>query len=81
MSQQHFDFWLTGLPRDITAPATNVFYNAEVSAARYPDKPFLIFFEKPLTFARFKEEAERLAGFLQHDCGVSGVWICHYFSF
>src|SRR5688572_32686253 len=71
MSQKHFEFWPVGLPRDITSPATNIFYNAEVSAARYPDKPFLIFFEKALTFARFKEEAELLAGFLQQDCGVA----------
>jgi fatty-acyl-CoA synthase len=71
MSQQHFDFWPAGQPRNITAPATNVFYNAEVSATRYPDKPYLIFFEKPLSFASFKDEAERLAGYLQHDCGVA----------
>lgn len=70
MSRKHFDFWPFGLPRNITGPATNLFYNLEVSATRYPDKPYLIFFEAPLTFARFKDEAERLAGFLQHDCGV-----------
>lgn len=70
MSQKHFDFWPVGLPRNITAPATNLFYNVEVSAARYPDKPYLIFFEAPLSFARFKDEAERLAGYLQQDCGV-----------
>jgi len=70
MSQKHFDFWPVGLPRNISAPATNLFYNLEVSATRYPDKPYLIFFEAPLTYSRFKEEAERLAGFLQQDCGV-----------
>ncbi|MFC4307846.1 long-chain fatty acid--CoA ligase [Steroidobacter flavus] len=70
MSQKHFDFWPVGLPRNITAPATNLFYNVEVSAARYPDKPYLIFFEAPLSYARFKDEAERLAGYLQQDCGV-----------
>jgi fatty-acyl-CoA synthase len=70
MSQKHFDFWPVGLPRNITGPATHLFYNLEVSATRYPDKPYLIFFEAPLTFARFKDEAERLAGFLEHDCGV-----------
>ncbi len=70
MSQKHFDFWPAGLPRAITAPATNLFYNVEVSAARYPNKPFVIFFEAALTFARFKDEAERLAGYLQHDLGV-----------
>jgi len=70
MSQKHFDFWPVGLPRNITAPATNLFYNVEVSATRYPDKPYLIYFEAPLTYSRFKDEAERLAGFLEHDCGV-----------
>ncbi|HEY0942261.1 MAG TPA: long-chain fatty acid--CoA ligase [Steroidobacter sp.] len=71
MSQKHFDFWPAGVPRDITVPATNLFYNVEVSAARYPDKPYLIFYEAPLTFARFKEQAEHLAGYLQHDLGVA----------
>ena len=70
MSQKHFDFWPVGLPRNITSPATNLFYNVEVSAARYPDKPYLIFFEAPLSYRQFKDEAERLAGFLQQDCGV-----------
>lgn len=70
MSQKHFDFWPVGLPRNITSPATNLFYNVEVSAARYPHKPYLIYFEAPLSYGRFKEEAERLAGFLQRDCGV-----------
>ncbi|MDY6947349.1 MAG: long-chain fatty acid--CoA ligase [Pseudomonadota bacterium] len=71
MSRKHFDFWPVGLPREITAPATNLFYNAEVSATRYPDKPYLIFYEAPLTFARFRDEAQRLAGYLQHDLGVA----------
>lgn len=71
MSQKHFDFWPRGLPRNITLPATNVFYNVEVSATRYPEKPFVIFFEAPLSFGRFKEEAERLAGYLQQELGVA----------
>lgn len=70
MSRKHDEFWPRHLPRDITAPATNLFYNVEVSAARYPDKPCVMFFGTPLTFAGFKDEAERLAGFLQHECGV-----------
>ena len=70
MSRKHFEFWPAGLPHDITAPATNLFYNAEVSATRYGDKPFVIFFDSPLTFGQFRDEAERLAGFLQQDCAV-----------
>lgn len=71
MSQKHFEFWPHGLPRNITLPATNIFYNVEVSATRYPDKPFVIYFGAPLTFRRLKEETERLAGYLQHDLGVA----------
>jgi fatty-acyl-CoA synthase len=71
MSRKHFAFWPQGLPHDITVPATNVFYNAEVAATRYPGKPFIVFFDSILTFAEFKDETERLAGFLQQECGVS----------
>ncbi len=71
MSRKHFEFWPRGLPHDLTSPATNLFYNAEVAAIRYPDKPFVIFFEAALTFSQFKDECERLAGYLQQDCGVA----------
>ena len=56
--------------RSLIAPQTNLFYNAEVSAQRYPDKPFLIFYDTALTFAGLLDEATRLAGFLEQHCGV-----------
>lgn len=71
MSRKHFAFWPKGVPHEIAPPATNVFYNAEVAAQRYPHKPFVLFYESPLTYAEFKNQAERLAGFLQQDCGVA----------
>jgi len=70
MSRTHFAHWPKELPHDLTAPATNLFYNAEVSANRYPDKPFLVFFDTPLTYAEFRYDAENLAGHLQKECGV-----------
>jgi fatty-acyl-CoA synthase len=51
-------------------PETNLFYNAEVAARRYPHKPFLIYYDTPITFERFLGETERLAGFLQQRCDV-----------
>jgi fatty-acyl-CoA synthase len=57
-------------PRNLLVPETNLFYNAEVAACRYPRKPFLIFYDTPITFARFLHETQRLAGFLEHHCGV-----------
>ena len=68
--ESHFQHWPPLVPRHLTLPQTNVFHNAEVSAARYPDKPFIVFYDTTLSFAEFKDEAERLAGFLQHVCGV-----------
>jgi len=56
--------------RHLIAPATNLFYNAEVSAHRYPDKPFLVFYDTAVTFSDLVDEAERVAGFLEKQCGV-----------
>jgi|HigsolmetaAR202D_1030399.scaffolds.fasta_scaffold01173_12 fatty-acyl-CoA synthase len=70
MSRPHYKFWPKGLSKDITAPETNIYYNAEVSATRYPNKPFVVFYGTPLTFGEFKDETERLAGYLQQQCGV-----------
>ena len=55
---------------NLIAPATTLFYNAEVSARRYPDKPFLVFYDTAVTFAELHDEAERVAGFLEQQCGV-----------
>ena len=70
MSDRHFKFWPAHTMHELTAPATNLFYNAEVSARRYPDKPFLVFYDTAVTFAQLLEQAERVAGFLEGPCGV-----------
>ena len=51
MSDRHFSFWPKGQPRSMSVPATSLFYNAEVSAARYPDKPYLVFYDSTVSFA------------------------------
>jgi fatty-acyl-CoA synthase len=70
MSDRHFAHWPKGLPRHMSVPETDLFYNVEVSARRYPDKPYLVFYDTKITFAEFKDEAERIAGWLQHQGGV-----------
>ena len=70
MSDRHFEFWPAHAMRSMAAPATDLFYNAEVSARRYPDKPFLVFYDTAVTFAEFLDEAQRVAGFLERRCGV-----------
>jgi len=56
--------------RNLIAPATNMFYNAEVSARRFPNKPFLVYYDTKVSFAEFHNEAERIAGYLEQRCGV-----------
>jgi fatty-acyl-CoA synthase len=70
MSDRHFKFWPPHAMHNLIAPATNVFYNAEVSARRYPDKPFLVFYDTAVSFADLVEEATRIAGFLENHCAV-----------
>src|ERR1700675_1405603 len=70
MSNAHFKFWPEHATHDLIAPATNLFYNAEVSARRYPDKPYLVFYDTPVSFSAFLDEAQRVAGFLEQKCAV-----------
>lgn len=70
MNERHHPNWPPYVPKNLTLPETNIFYNAEVSATRFPNKPFIVFYDTPVTFAEFKDEAERVAGFLQQVCRV-----------
>jgi fatty-acyl-CoA synthase len=70
MPNAHFKFWPAHAMHHLIAPATNLFYNAEVSARRYPDKPFLVYYDTRVSFSAFHNEAERVAGFLEQKCGV-----------
>jgi fatty-acyl-CoA synthase len=70
MNQRHFDHWPKGLPRHLTVPETNLCYNLEVSARRYPDKPCIVFYDTPIGYAECWQEVERIAGFLREQCSV-----------
>jgi fatty-acyl-CoA synthase len=70
MGSAHFKFWPRHALRDLQAPATNLFYNLEVSARRYPHKPAFVYYDNALTFPELEAEATRLAGYLQQRCAV-----------
>lgn len=70
MSNRHLAFWPEGQAQHLTVPQTNLFYNVEVSAARFPDKPYMLFYDTPITYAQFKREAECVAGYLEQVCKV-----------
>jgi fatty-acyl-CoA synthase len=70
LNDRHFRFWPPNSGWHLTAPETNLFYNAEVSGKRYPSKPYIIFYDTAITFGQFADEATRLAGFLEQQWGV-----------
>jgi fatty-acyl-CoA synthase len=70
MGSAHFKFWPRHALHELQAPATNLFYNLEVSARRYPSKPAFVYYDNALSFSALEEEATRLAGYLQQRCGV-----------
>ncbi len=61
----HADAWPTRLPRQLVVPETSLWFNLEVSATRYPDKPAYVFFGRPLSYGDLKRLAEALAAWLQ----------------
>ncbi|HXO64130.1 MAG TPA: long-chain fatty acid--CoA ligase [Steroidobacteraceae bacterium] len=71
MGNAHFKFWPNHALHHLDAPATNLFYNLEVSARRHPAKAALIYYDTVVTFPQLLEEVERLAGYLEQRCGVS----------
>jgi len=67
MSDAHFAYWPKHHSHGLTLPGTDLFYNLEVTARRFADKPFVIFYDTKISFARFQDEAERLAGWLEQQ--------------
>jgi fatty-acyl-CoA synthase len=65
---QHY--WPKDLPKTLTLPETSLYENLEISAKRYPNKPFMVFYDTPITFSQLKAQTEDLAGYLQKECGV-----------
>jgi len=70
MTDLHLPFWPASAPRRLWVPDTTLSYNVEVAAARFPDKTFMIFYDTAISYRRFREESERIAGYLQQACGV-----------
>ncbi|MEP6876584.1 MAG: AMP-binding protein, partial [Burkholderiales bacterium] len=61
----HHTIWPKRLPRQLIVPATTLWFNLEVAAARFPDKAAYLFFGQPLSFGELKRQAEAIAGWLQ----------------
>ena len=64
VDRPHYKFWPSRLPRSLTVPATSLWHNLATNAARYPDKPALVFFGRTTTYSELARQAEALAGAL-----------------
>ncbi|HJV72486.1 long-chain fatty acid--CoA ligase [Ideonella sp.] len=63
----HLKHWPRRLPLELTVPETTLWFNLEVSAARYPRKPVTWFLGRAMSYAELKAQAEALAGWLQRQ--------------
>ncbi|HEU4457731.1 MAG TPA: long-chain fatty acid--CoA ligase [Methylibium sp.] len=66
----HLKHWPARLPRELVVPETSLWFNLEVSARRYPDKPAYVFFGRTLSYRELFSQAEALAGWLEQVAGV-----------
>ncbi len=64
-TRPHAAAWPVRLPRQLVVPETTLWFNLEVSARRYPDKPVCVFFGRTLSYRELHRQAEALAGWLQ----------------
>ena len=64
-TRPHHQIWPKRLPRQLTVPATTLWFNLEVASTRFPDKAAYLFFGQPLSFMQLRRQAEAIAGWLQ----------------
>ncbi|MBU4318535.1 MAG: long-chain fatty acid--CoA ligase [Proteobacteria bacterium] len=70
MEPLYYKHWPKDVPKKITLPKTPLYYNLDVSAARYPEKTAISYYGSRISYARIKTEVDALAGYLQKECGV-----------
>ncbi|KQP13584.1 long-chain-fatty-acid--CoA ligase [Pseudorhodoferax sp. Leaf267] len=57
--------WPRGFPHALAVPQSTLFDHLATSAARYPQRPAIVYYDSVLTYADFLAQAEALAGHLQ----------------
>ncbi len=57
--------WPRRLPQTLEVPQTSLWFNLEVSARRYPDKPATIYCGRTMSYGQLHAQALALAGWLQ----------------
>jgi fatty-acyl-CoA synthase len=68
---RHFAHWPPGAPKTLEVSRDSVYTNLAASAANYPQRTLVDYYGTRISYADIKREADALAGFLQHRCGVA----------
>jgi fatty-acyl-CoA synthase len=63
--QPWLEHWPRGMPQQLVAPHTSLFDNLAISAARYPQRAAIVYYDSVLTYAAYLAQAQALAGHLQ----------------
>ncbi len=66
----HYEHW-PKISKSLTVPSTSLYDNLRVSAQRYPDQDAIFYYGNKLTYKQLDHEVNALAGYLQHQLGVS----------
>src|SRR5690606_2477516 len=67
----HHRFWPPGRPQSLDYPRRSLYENLRLSAQRHPTRPMIVFHRASHDYARCLHQVDRLAGYLQHECGVA----------
>jgi len=70
MKPEDYPIWPRQYPMHLSVPRTSLWFNLEVSAARYPHRDATIFYDSRLSYAQFRDQALALAGFLEQRCNL-----------
>ena len=66
----HHRWWPKGVPHTQRVPQVTLPHYLRTAAARYPDKPAILFCETPLRYAELDRQVQAVAAYLQQRMGV-----------
>ena len=57
-TRAHHAFWPKRVPRQLVVPETSLWFNLEVAARRWPNRPAYVFFGRELTYRQLFDQAD-----------------------
>ena len=73
MFDRHFPHWPPATPKTLPIPATSLYFNLEICAARYPSKTAIFYYGRSVSYAELRHEVDALAGTVIADWVTQGL--------